>query len=149
MDTTNPTPQIVSVGYEQRDIDEFVELLQQCDVDLLIDVRLNAISRKPGFSKTALGDRLRDSGIDYRHERSLGNPKANRDGFRRGEAEARDIFVSHLHAQATQSLEAVRRLSEQVTVALMCYERDHATCHRSSIVEEVWPGEPAVSLIKI
>lgn len=44
-------PALFSVGYEGRDLSDFVELLQENGVTVLLDVRLNAISRKPGFSK--------------------------------------------------------------------------------------------------
>lgn len=46
--------EVVSVGYERRSIEEFVEMLSANRVDVLVDVRLNPISRKRGFSKTAL-----------------------------------------------------------------------------------------------
>jgi uncharacterized protein (DUF488 family) len=57
------TKTIVSIGYERRDIDELVELLRSEQVELLVDVRLNAISRKRGFSKTALTTALNAAGI--------------------------------------------------------------------------------------
>ena len=62
---------IVSVGYEGRQIDDFVAGLQRAGVRTVADVRLNAISRKPGFSKTRLRDALAAVGIGYVHMRSL------------------------------------------------------------------------------
>jgi uncharacterized protein (DUF488 family) len=51
-DTTDArAPALFSVGYEGRDPSDFVELLQKNGVTVLLDVRLDAISRKPGFSK--------------------------------------------------------------------------------------------------
>lgn len=52
----------------------FVELLQKNGVTVLLDVRLNAISRKPGFSTKRLTAALNAVGIGYRHARALGNP---------------------------------------------------------------------------
>ncbi|MDQ3504076.1 MAG: DUF488 domain-containing protein [Actinomycetota bacterium] len=48
---------------------------------MLLDVRLNAISRKPGFSKKRLTAALAAVGIGYRHARALGNPRDNREPF--------------------------------------------------------------------
>lgn len=127
------TKTIVSVGYEQRDTDEFVELLRSQQVELLVDVRLNAISRKRGFSKTALATALAKAGIEYRHEVVLGNPKSNRDPFRRGEKLARQRYEEHLRDHAMPIRDELVNLAGSVRIALMCFERDHARCHRSSI----------------
>ena len=74
---------VISVGYQQRTLEELLELLQSYNVNVLVDVRLTPISRKRGFSKTALSNALSAVGIEYRHERELGNPKDNRDHFRK------------------------------------------------------------------
>lgn len=103
--------EIVSVGYERRNVEEFVELLSVNRVDVLVDVRLNPIPRKRGFSKPALTKALDDVGIVYRHERSLGNPKENRDPFRRGLQSARDRYVQHLQNGASTSYGRVINLA--------------------------------------
>ena len=143
------TKTIVSVGYEQRDIDEFVELLRSEHVDLLVDVRLNAISRKRGFSKTALASALGEAGIEYRHERVLGNPKPNRDPFRRGEESARQRYEDHLRDHAGSVRDEIVELASSVRIALLCYERDHATCHRSSITAAACAEDPAITVVEL
>lgn len=52
--TTDEAPALFSVGYEGRSLDELVNELHEHRVTVLLDVRLNAISRKPGLSKTRL-----------------------------------------------------------------------------------------------
>ena len=66
---------IVSVGYQGRSVGELIDVLRQGGVEVLVDVRLNPISRKPGFSKNPLSQALAEAGIGYRHERELGNPR--------------------------------------------------------------------------
>ncbi len=127
--------EIISVGYERRSIEELVEMLSVNRVDVLVDVRLNAISRKRGFSKTALAKALGEVGIVYRHERSLGNPKENRDPFRLGLQSARDRYVQHLQNGASASFGRVINLAQDERIALLCFERDHSDCHRSCILE--------------
>lgn len=127
--------EVVSVGYERRSVEEFVEMLSVNRVDVLVDVRLNPISRKRGFSKTALTQALAEAGIVYRHERSLGNPKENRDPFRRGLQSARDRYAQHLQNGASTSYGRVINLARDTRIALLCYEREHSDCHRSCILE--------------
>jgi uncharacterized protein (DUF488 family) len=143
------TKTIVSIGYEQRDIDELVELLRSEEVELLVDVRLNAISRKRGFSKTALAAALKEAGIEYRHERALGNPKPNRDPFRRGEDSARHRYEEHLRDHAGLVHDELVELAETVRLALLCFERDHASCHRSSITAWAAASDPGISIVEL
>ena len=72
----------MSVGYEGRTVEDLVQRLLAENVQVLVDVRLTPLSRKPGLSKTRLARALKAVGISYVHHRALGNPKDNRAGFR-------------------------------------------------------------------
>jgi len=45
---------IYTIGYEQTEIGSFIGTLKEVGIELLADVRAVALSRKKGFSKTAL-----------------------------------------------------------------------------------------------
>lgn len=131
-------PNLVSIGYEGRSVDELVETLRSQGVACLVDVRLTPISRKAGMSKTALAQALNAAGIAYVHHRDLGNPKDNRDGYRAGQATSFDRFQRVL--STTAGRDALRHVSELLdggAVALLCFERDHAQCHRHQVAEEL------------
>jgi hypothetical protein len=81
-------PAAVTIGYQGRTVDDLIGALRGADVKVLVDVRLTPLSRKPGLSKNGLAARLRDAGIDYVHLPQLGNPRDNREAFRRGEVSA-------------------------------------------------------------
>ncbi len=78
-----PQP-LFTVGYEGKTVDELLDALKGAGIELLIDVRAVAASRRPGFSKTALAGALAEQGIDYLHLRPLGTPKAGREAARKG-----------------------------------------------------------------
>jgi uncharacterized protein (DUF488 family) len=63
---------LATIGYEGASVADFLDALHRAKVDLLVDVRAVAMSRRPGFAKTALAANLRDAGIDYLHLRQLG-----------------------------------------------------------------------------
>lgn len=143
------TPHLISIGYEGRNVDQVVGALQKSQVQILVDVRMTPISRKRGLSKTALRTALEAAGIQYFHYRELGNPKDNRDSFRKGSLESRRRFRDLLEGdEATIAIQHVTELLDYGTVALMCFERDHALCHRE-IVAEVIAEEIDVDLICI
>ena len=139
-------PQLVSIGYEGRDIEQLVAALKTSDVQVLVDVRLTPISRKRGLSKSALREALSAVGIRYVHHRELGNPKDNREAFRQGSSHSRERFRHLLESdQALDAIHHVTELLDEGTVALLCFERDHAQCHRG-IVAEVIAEEKHVEL---
>jgi uncharacterized protein (DUF488 family) len=127
---------IATVGYEGRTADELVELVSRAGVSLLVDVRLTPISRKPGLSKNRLADALRQVGVDYWHLPVLGNPRDNRDAFRRSEDSAYARFRSLMDgADARAALDLIAERTEHESIALLCFERDSATCHRSLVIQ--------------
>lgn len=152
IDTMASPPQratIVSIGYERRSVEELISLLTRNRVDVLVDVRLNPISRKKAFSKSSLAQALGAAGIDYRHERELGNPKDNRDSFRRGLKSARARYTRHLHNGASSVYRDVVDLAHTVRVALLCFERDHHDCHRSCILDTASDDHPALTVLEL
>ena len=136
-------PEIVSIGYEGRDVEALIRQLQSLRVDVLVDVRLNPISRKRGMSKVALREALEAHGIRYVHHRELGNPKDNRDGYRSGDHAAYRRFEQLLESPAAEgALQHVTELLDGECVALLCFERDHSQCHRALVVQALREREP-------
>jgi len=134
---------IATIGYEGAAPEAFDAALEKAGVELVVDVRAMALSRRPGFSKTVLSDRLRRLGLDYVHLRGLGDPKAGRDAARAGDITLfRKIFSRHLETQVAQAdLETLRTLAAKKRVVLLCYEADAAACHRTIVANSIAKSE--------
>ncbi|WP_342000330.1 DUF488 domain-containing protein [Microbacterium sp. LWH7-1.2] len=133
---------ITGIGYEGLTQDALISRLRLRGVETLVDVRLNAISRKPGFSKKALTTALEQAGIRYRHMPSLGNPRANRDGYAETTSssahQARDRYRNTLtHDAAGTSLKELVELARTQTIAVFCFEEDEHHCHREQVLDHV------------
>jgi uncharacterized protein (DUF488 family) len=128
-----------TIGYEGKTIDEFLDLLAKASVELVIDVRAVAASRRPGFSKTALAGALATRGIDYLQLRALGTPKAGRDAARSGKtAVMRAIYSEHLETpEAELALEQANAAAMERQSALLCYESKAGCCHRAMVAERL------------
>jgi uncharacterized protein (DUF488 family) len=125
-------PIVFTIGYERRSPDELARDLAAAGVTLLADVRELPLSRRRGFSKTALADRLGEAGIEYLHERALGNPKPYRDAWKGGDAEAgRAGYRAHLAAASSEAVGALACRVAEGGVCLLCVEHDAADCHRA------------------
>jgi uncharacterized protein (DUF488 family) len=129
---------VLGVGYEGRSIDEFVLGLAGIGVARLVDVRLTPISRKKGFSKSALGQALAARDIAYEHRRELGNPKENRAGFGGSPQQletARAAYADRLrHAESLAALDALAEKARCELIALLCFEADESRCHRQVVL---------------
>lgn len=144
------TGTLVSIGYEGKTVGDLVAQLLEQDVRVLVDVRLTPLSRKPGLSKTKLSEALAAVGISYVHHRALGNPKENRAGFRAGEpkshARYRDVLET---AAATEALAHVSELLDGGIVALLCFEQDHAECHRDIVAHRLMKARPDAAVVHV
>ena len=87
-----PSCRIYSVGYEGTTAEELADRLARHGVSLLVDVRLQPWSRRPGFSKQPLSVTLAMAGIEYVHEPLFGNPHENRDAYRQGDPAAVQVM---------------------------------------------------------
>jgi uncharacterized protein (DUF488 family) len=129
---------LFTIGYEKRSISEFVGMLTREHIDAVVDVRDVAWSHKPGFAKSALRDHLEAAGIEYVHAQFVGNPKRLRaKGGTTKQLIAR--YARHLDAHETlieQFDDLIKDLRSRARrIALMCFERDPETCHRSVVVD--------------
>src|ERR1700728_827457 len=131
------SPDLRTIGYEGTTIDAVVTRLRADEVALLIDVRAVAASRKPGFSKRQLAAELDAVGIAYVHLQGLGTPKPGRDAVRAGHPERMvPIFMAHMQGDRAQAeLAQAIGMARGVRACLLCFERDHTTCHRTLVAE--------------
>lgn len=128
---------IYTIGYEGWGLDLWIDTLHEHGVRTVVDVRELPLSRRPGWSKKALAQRLAESGLGYIHMRALGTPAPLRHGLKDGslpfsefEPQFRDLL-----ADRGEELGALVELARSQPVVLMCWEEDPARCHRSIVVQ--------------
>jgi uncharacterized protein (DUF488 family) len=131
-------PDLFTIGYEQAAPGAVFGELRRAKIDLLVDVRAVAASRRPGFSKRQLAAGLDEEGIGYLHLQKLGTPKEGRLAARSGAvADMLRIYDKHLATpdarRALDELAALVRSGKRV--CLLCYERDPRQCHRRRLAQ--------------
>ena len=134
------TMHVFTIGYENATVAGFQDALSDAKIDVLVDVRAVASSRRPGFAKTALAANANAAGAEYLHLRALGTPADGRAAARAGKPdEMKRIFRTQLETDDAQ--EQLAQLAELVKqgrqVALVCLEADAQVCHRSIVATEV------------
>ena len=134
------TRPVFTIGYEQAKPTAVLNELKRAKIELLVDTRAVAASRRPGFSKRQLAASLGEAGIDYIHLQKLGTPAEGRAAARSGDTDALwRIYEKHIRKpEAQQELgELIALIKSGRRIALLCYCRDPKTCHRSRIVANV------------
>jgi uncharacterized protein (DUF488 family) len=131
---------IFTIGYSGMSWEHFISILHAQQIDRLIDVREIPLSRKRGFSKTAMSQGLSKIGIDYVHARNLGSPKHLRHRVR-ADGDFATFFRS---LRVTYRTPNVLNLLEQISIAasakrqcLMCCCEEWEWCHRRILSERL------------
>ncbi|WP_066553117.1 DUF488 family protein [Croceicoccus bisphenolivorans] len=122
-----------TIGYEQATVPAVIGVLTAAGIEVLADVRALPLSRRPGFSKTALAGAVQEAGIAYRHFKALGTPKEGREAARKGDrAGLESVYAGQLELpEALAAAAQLRDLASEHRVALLCFCGDAAKCHRS------------------
>jgi uncharacterized protein (DUF488 family) len=143
--------QLHTLGYEKRSLEEFLALLRQAGIGVVVDVRDTPWSHKPGFSKQPLSVALADAGIEYVHARFAGNPKALR-STASDNAEAIRLYADHLreHPEILDQLDTLleARLASGQPGCLICFERDPRHCHRD-VLATAWTARHGATVLHL
>lgn len=126
---------VFNIGYEASDLGDFLATLLASEVETLIDVRELPLSRRKGFSKNQLREALTEVGIEYIHLSGLGDPKPGRVAAKEGRfSDFVQIFKKHMNTEKFKDdFESAAEIVRNSRVCLMCYERDHLSCHRKIV----------------
>lgn len=149
------TPALWTIGYERLQPGPLAAELGAAGVRRVIDVRFRPQSRRPGMSKTRLGDWLGEHGIAYEHRRALGTPPELRTLFHAGRIEeAAAAFRAHADSDA-EAAAALDELAGELAApgapptALLCLEADPATCHRRVLAEALAARVPGLRVVDL
>ncbi|MEP6766929.1 MAG: DUF488 domain-containing protein [Gemmatimonadaceae bacterium] len=133
---------IFTIGHSTRTIDEFIALLRQVDVTLLVDVRSIPRSRAmPQFNGDALPGSLATEGIGYLHIPTLGGRRHRRAGSppsMNGYWQVMAFRNYADYAETTPFREGLDTLLEHARLhrcAIMCAEAVWWRCHRRIIAD--------------
>lgn len=140
-------PTIFTIGHSTRTIAEFIPLLRQVAVELLIDVRSIPRSRKnPQFNSGTLSKTLVEAGIAYQHLSSLGGLRHRKKGARASRNTFWRVaaFRNYADYAATDAfrvgLNELEALALDNCCAIMCAEAVWWRCHRRIITDYLLAG---------
>ncbi len=138
---------IFTIGHSTRTLTEFVALLRQVDVTLIVDVRSFPRSRAmPQFNADALPESLAEYGIGYQHLRALGGRRHHRKGTPSSLNTYWRVIAFRHYADYAETdefragLRALCELARDGRCAIMCSEAVWWRCHRRIITDYLLAG---------
>jgi uncharacterized protein (DUF488 family) len=133
---------IWTIGHSTREIDEFISLLKENEIKLLVDVRAWPGSKRyPQFNKDVLAESLTAHGIRYEHFPQLGGKRKSKPDSR-NTAWRNASFRGYADYMETEQFQkGIERLldvaAEAGPTVIMCAEAVWWRCHRSLISDSL------------
>lgn len=140
MDTPPSRPTLYTVGHSNHSEENFLDLLHQHEIEVLVDVRSQPFSRyNPQFNDSNLKRAVESAGMRYLFmgQELGGRPEGEEFLDEEGHA------LYHRMAELPRFLTGIERLERGIVgrrVAIMCSEEDPAVCHRHLLVTRVLSG---------
>ena len=133
---------IYTIGHGARSIDDFLDILREASIEVLVDVRRYPGSRRhPHFGRERLEAHLSSAGIRYEGWGSSlgGRRSADEEALARHrgwQVEAFGAYAAHMETPEFQTkLEDLMALAEQSRTVIMCAETLWWRCHRRLIAD--------------
>jgi uncharacterized protein (DUF488 family) len=133
---------VFTIGHSTRPLAEFVNLLMQADVTLVVDVRTVPRSRtNPQYNRETLPLSLSEFHIAYDHLAALGGLRGREHGIPPAVNAFWDNASFHNYADYAMTapfrsgLDALRRRAHPQRCAIMCAEAVWWRCHRRIIAD--------------
>ena len=130
---------VYTIGYQDTSIVQFIKCLVNNGIKRIIDVRYNALSRKPGFSKTRFSARARKAGMEYLHMREVGINSEARRNLKTEEDYKRllDDYEKKALRKHKEEIKRISNLAAETPSVLVCFESDPLLCHRTRLAKAV------------
>jgi len=136
---------IYTIGHSNRGLEEFLELLREYGIEVVIDVRRwPTSSRYPHFNGESLRETLEGRGIEYiwlgdilggYRRYSLGEASPNKGWSRGGFRNYADYALTE---EFRRGLERILEIAAERRTAIMCSERFYWRCHRRIISDHLY-----------
>lgn len=130
---------IFTIGYEGLTKQVFVHYLKKNQVTCVMDVRHLPLSRKKGFSKTAMSEILNAENIEYYNYREFGTSKEMREQLYKdyNYSEFFKKYAKSLKGKENSMDEILEKIRQGKNIALLCFEKDAYKCHRSLLAKAI------------
>lgn len=143
---------VFTLGYQALKLDVYTQTLINAGIGIVLDVREVPWSYNRQYIKSILQRTLSDSGINYLHLKSCGNPSSNRKTATSIQ-ECLDRYKIYLR----QNPDCLNGLFNEIKTAsdsgrpacLTCYEKSPHDCHRKILLDFLCETNPFLEVVHL
>lgn len=144
---------IFTIGFTQKNAQQFFEIIKKSKIELLIDVRLNNKSQLAGFTKgNDLAYFLKQiCNCDYEYRVDMAPTKDILDGYKKGLFGWKDYeerFIPLIQKRQIAK-DFLKKYSKYTNICLLCSEKMPTQCHRRLVAEEIVRDNPSVQIVHL
>ena len=147
---------LYTAGHSTTDLDEFVELMTENEIEIVADVRSKPRSRLPHFDQVPLEHALNDARVAYRFlgDRLGGMPRDARVASRWRQGHLDPTIVAHLRS-TEEWQDGITELTDVIAkrggtnVCIICSEADANECHRKAVALDAAAALPGLEIVHI
>ena len=128
--------EIYTVGYGNKPVQDFIQVLQKHQIDLLVDVRSTPFSRwKPSYNTKTFKLTLNEQGIEYKFlGNKIGGLPKNKSLYTDDLPDYDKMRTTTVYQDGLKELEAI--IDSGIKAVIMCAEFDHKQCHRDQLISQ-------------
>lgn len=143
------TSELYTIGYGNRNIRAFIQLLQKYEIDILVDVRTNPFSRyNPDFTAKKLELHLINNDFKYLFLGfELGGKPSDLDCYTNNEVDYEKIQNKDFFRSGIDEL--INLSNTGLKIAIMCAEQSPLHCHRKSLIGDYMKANHAFNILHI
>lgn len=125
---------IYTIGYGNRSISDFIQILKDNQIQVVVDVRSMPYSRfRTAFNSKALAQSLTDVGIDYMFKgKELGGRPKDSNLQTNNLPDYEKIRITEFYQQGLCDLECGIELGYRIVILCACL--NHTDCHRNKLI---------------
>lgn len=127
---------IYTIGHSTQKIEEFIQILKENEIELLIDVRSSPYSKyASNFNKKELQKLILENNIIYKYlgHKVGGKPQNKKFYYKNGEI---NYILLSKTVKFKEGINEIIKLSKNSNTVLMCSEENPYHCHRHHLIAQ-------------
>lgn len=144
---------LFTIGFTQKNAQQFFEMIKKNKIELLIDVRLNNKSQLAGFTKgNDLAYFLKEiCNCNYEYRIDMAPTKEILDGYKKGafgwEEYERKFIPLIQNRNVGKAFE--EKYQKYTNICLLCSEQAPTQCHRRLVAEEIIRNNSNIQIVHL
>jgi len=134
---------IYTIGYSGKTKEQFLKLLKDNKIDVVVDIRSEGFSRNPQFDFRILEETLNNAKIKYWRKGEFGIPKLIREPYLKKFLSKGcliqwykwSLFTIPEGKKDSPIIELANKIKKEGKAVLLCSEEDAEVCHRTILAE--------------